>query len=138
MILQSNVTFLGKISFINGSELTEPKFNIEVIEPYNIRAEVQQGGSLTTIKSSITFGGTCIITDNRAGYGGAIHATESMMYVNGEIAIARNKAISNGGGVYLHTSELHFERNGFLHLSNNVANENGGGIHAIGSTIRIN
>ena len=139
LILQSNIIFLGKIFFINGSELTEPKFNIGVMEPYNnIRAEVQQGGALTTIESSITFGGTCIITDNRAGYGGAIHATESKIYVNGEIVVDRNKASSNGGGVYLHTSELHFEGNGFLHLSNNVANENGGGINAIGSIIYVN
>ena len=137
-MLQSNVTFLGSISFINGSELMEPKFYIGVMELYNIRAKVQQGGALTIIKSSITFGGTCTITDNHADDGGAIHATESKIYVNGEIVVARNKAISNGGGLYLHTSELHFERNGFLHLSNNFANENGGGIHAIGSTIRVN
>ena len=142
LILESNVTFLGITSFINGFELTELmepklKLNIREMELYNIKAKVQQGGALTTIKSIIILGGTCIIADNRADDGGAIHATESKIYVNGEIVVARNKASSNGGGVYLHTSELHFENNGFLHLSNNVANESGGGIHAIGSTIRI-
>ena len=94
--------FWEKTSFINGSELIGP----------NVRAEVQQGDALTIIKSSIMFGGTCSVTYNHADNGGAIHATESKMCVNGEITVAQNTANSNGGGVYLHTSELLCEKNG--------------------------
>ena len=38
--------------------------------------------------------------------GGAIHAAESRIDVKGEIVVVNNRALDNGGGIYLYCSEF--------------------------------
>ena len=68
--------------------------------------------------------------------GGAIHSTDSKLYVNGNVTIAHNTATGNGGGVYLSTSELNCQQESTLVLLNNIASLKGGGLHAISSSIK--
>ena len=102
----------------------------------------QQGGAITLLQSNVFFesyrrydSSNYIIEHNHAENGGAVHATESKIYVNGGVTIANNTATGNGGGIYLSTSELHCQEN-ILLLINNTATHKGGGLHAISSTIR--
>ena len=102
----------------------------------------QEGGAITLLQSNVFFesdgmfsNSKYVIEHNHAENGGAVHATESKIYMNGDVTIANNMASRNGGGFYLSTSELHCQEN-ILLLINNTATHKGGGLHAISSTIR--
>ena len=71
---------------------------------------LQEGGALTLFQSNIFFDGVCNLQNNSAENGGAIHSTDSKLYVNGDVTIARNTATRNDGGVYLSTSELNCQQ----------------------------
>ena len=49
------------------------------------------------------FDGECNLEHNHAENGGAIHSTESKLYMNDNVTIAHKMATGNGGGVYLST-----------------------------------
>ena len=99
-------------------------------------ANYQEGGALTLFKSTIAFKGKCYLTRNHAKIGGAIHATESKIYVYDNTTIAHNRASKSGGGVYIDQSVLNCEIDAcHIEIINNTCGTKGGGIHAISSTI---
>ena len=78
-----------------------------------------------------------VLSHNTAVSGGAIHATESRIDVNGALVIANNKALDNGGGIYLYRSDFNCRMNSNTKIIGNCADNNsGGGIYAISSAIR--
>ena len=81
------------------------------------------------------FYGECNLEHNHAENGGAIHSTESKLYVNGNVTIAHNTATGNGGGVYLSASELNCQQKSAFILFNNTSLQKGGGLHATSSSI---
>ena len=125
VIFNSNVTFVASIVFTNcrGVEFT--------------LGNVAEGGAITAFQSNVITNGVCTFYDNFAETGGAVHLTESTLYVNGQMIIANNTAMTNGGGVYLYQSEISCQQRGTLVISNNKANENGGAIFAVSSTIKV-
>lgn len=100
--------------------------------------QMEEGGAITAFQGTVNFYGNNILRNNTAQTGGAIHAIEAMIIVHDNITVANNKAIRNGGGIYLKQSELTCQRNSTLTLQDNSAREKGGGIHALGSSIKIN
>ena len=120
----SNVTFSGYATFVNN-------------QPQNgTSRDFQEGGAFTLFQSNLYFDGECILEQNHAENGGAIHSTESKLYVNGDATIAHNRATANGGGVYLSFSELNCQQKSTFQLLNNTVENKGGGLHAISSSIR--
>ena len=121
----SKVTFGGYATFVNNQPLKTTS------------RDFQEGGALTLFQSNVFFDGECDLEQNHAENGGAIHSTESKLYVNGDVTITHNTATGNGGGVYLSFSELNCQQKstGFR-LFNNAAVNKGGGLHAISSSIR--
>ena len=120
----SNITFIGHAIFMNNQP------------PRATSGDLQEGGAITLFQSNVIFDGECHLEYNNAENGGAIHSTESKLYVNGNATIAHNTATQNGGGVYLLTSELNCQQKSTFVLYNNTAVNKGGGLHAISSFIR--
>ena len=120
----SNITFTGYATFVNNTPSQTDS------------GDFQEGGAITLFQSNIFFDGVCNLECNHAENGGAIHSTESKLYVNGDVTIAHNTATGNGGGVYLSTSELNCQQESTLVLLNNIASHKGGGLHAISSSIK--
>ena len=119
----SNITFTGYATFMNNT-------------PSQIASgDFQEGGAITLFQSNVLFDGVSNLEHNHAENGGAIHSTESKLYVKGDVTIAHNTATGNGGGVYLSTSELNCQES-ILLLWNNTASHRGGGLHAISSSIK--
>ena len=124
LMFNSNITFSGFAKFVNN-------------QPSNITTDdFESGGALALFQSNVFFDGVCYFEHNHAGNGGAIHSTESKLYVNGNVTIAHNTATGNGGGVYLSTSEINCQQESTLMLYNNTAAFRGGGIHAISSSVK--
>ena len=129
LVFNSKVAFTGNSDFVkNDHPALESNVTVTGIE---------EGGTLTTFQSEIFFDGTCTLMQNRAKKGGAIHAIESKLYVNGEVIIANNTAMETGGGMYIYQSELIFQGHSNMKVLGNSAYENGGGIHSIGSSIDV-
>ena len=120
----SNITFIGYVELVN-NQLTQ-----------TAAGDFQEGGTITLIQSSVSFDGACKLEQNHAENGGAIHSTDSKLYVNGRVTIAHNIATRNGGGVYLSNSELICQQKSTLALFNNTALHKGGGLHVISSSIK--
>ena len=78
----------------------------------------------------------CNFEHSHAQNGGAIHSTESRLYVNGNVTVTHNTAARNGGGVYFSFGELNCQQKSNFELINNTATLKGGGLHAIGSPIK--
>ena len=116
----SNITFTGYATFVNNTP------------SQTVSGDFQEGGAITLFQSNVFFDGVY----NHAENGGAIHSTESKLYVNGDVTIAHNTATGNGGGVYLSTSELNCQQESTLILLNNIVSHKGGGLHAISSSIK--
>ena len=123
----SNIIFTGHTAFLNNqpSQITTGEFLD------------QEGGAITlTFQSNVFFDGIlCNLEHNTAENGGAIHSTESKLFLNGNVTIALNIATKNGGGVYLKNSQLNCLQNSTFVLFNNTALHKGGGLHAISSSI---
>ena len=119
----SNITLNGYATFVNN-------------RPPHTTSVFQEGGAITLLQSSVVLYGVCNLKQNHAENGGAIHSTESKLYVNGNVTIAHNTATGNGGGVYLSTSELNCQQKSTFELFNNTAAHKGGGLHAISSPIK--
>ena len=117
----SNVTFHGTTTFIsstsNGTSL--------------------DGGAITAFQSNIVFEGRVNLMFNNADNGGALHATNSKLYILGSITISNNTATDSGGGIYLYQSELKCMQGSNIELLGNRAAVKGGGIYTIGSVISV-
>ena len=126
LIFNSNITFEGCVELRNNQQhkMTSTKANF------------QQGGALTLFQSNAFFSERCSFEYNDAEYGGAVHSSESKIYVKGTVTIDGNRASKNGGGVYLYQSELNCQQNSNLNIRGNIAEQRGGGIHATSSSIK--
>ena len=125
MAFNSNITFIGCVEFVNN----HPEQPVSDV--------LREIGAITLIQSSAFFNGNCNLKYNQAGYGGALLSTESKVYVNGDVIIACNRAVKDGGGIYLSNSELICLQKSTLVLDNNQAENRGGGLHVISSTIKV-
>ena len=130
LLFNSDATFEGAVNFINFSEPIQSRDTTGII--------IREGGAFTLVKSNIVFTGSSTLMYNHANNGGAIHASESKLYINGEMTVVNNTANETGGGVYLHVSEVHCQTDSHLKLLNNFATKQGGGVHAISSSINVN
>ena len=124
MAFNSNLTFISNATFVNNQASNATLGNFH------------EGGAMTLFQSNVYFAGTCSLEHNHAENGGAIHSTDSKIYVNGNVVLTNNTAIRSGGGAYLLTSELNCEQKSTFILFNNTAMEKGGGLHAVGSSIK--
>ena len=126
LVFNSIVTFTGNMNFIEND-----------CTALNSNASDEKGGALTVFQSQVVFDGTCTLKENRANKGGAIHSTESILYLYGDITVANNMAEKSGGGMYLYQSEPICQDHSNVKLLGNSASENGGGIHATSSFIYV-
>ena len=113
---------------------------------FSTNQATESGGAIYIMLSEVIFylhsGLMCNLTNNHAGNGGALYATESTININnGTILIMSNVASDNGGGLYLYHSNLYgdvyFSSICKLNISSNKSNNSGGGIHAINSLITL-
>ena len=93
--------------------------------------------ALYIIQSTVSIDWKCNFMHNVAVSGGAIHASESRIDVNGELVVANNSTLDNGGGIYLCRSDFNCRINSDIEIVGNSAGTDGGGIHAISSTIKV-
>ena len=95
--------------------------------------------ALYVTQSIVSFDGKCALkfVDNIAKSGGAIHASESRLDINGILEVDNNTALDNGGGIYLYRSDFNCRMGSTINITRNWAKNNGGGIHAISSTIQV-
>ena len=119
-IYSCNVTFMGYTNIMNNHYRTNTS---------------QEGGAVTSFQSEIVFMGRTNLMYNRAMRGGAISATQSKLYMYGDITVSHNTASVSGGGIHAYQSELNFKEN--VNISRNNANDRGGGIHVISSTTSL-
>ena len=141
LIVSSNMTFIGGVitncstsQNTNGTMIPDIESDEEI---YGIvLATYEEGGALTMFQSTIAFKGICSLIRNQAKIGGAIHATESKVYVYDETTIAHNRASESGGGVYMYRSELNcYVDDCYIKIINNTCVSKGGGVYTISSTI---
>ena len=101
-------------------------------------ADPSYGGALTVIQSLFVFNNeSCTLLKRNSAYnGGAIFASESSVYVRGQMTVTENYANNSGGGIYMYQSGLHCY-GCTLHINNNTASNRGGGAQAISSAIKI-
>ena len=124
VVFNSNMSLSGCAEFVNNQP------------PPTITGDLQKGGAITLSQSNAFFDGACIFEHNHAESGGAILSIDSKLNVKGNVTIAHNTAIRNGGGLYLSTSELNCQEQSTFVLYNNTAMSKGGGLHAISSLIK--
>ena len=119
----SKVTFSGNNNFIELSQKSNGP---------------SAGGAITAIQSLVVFKNeSCVLIERNSAYnGGAIFASESSLYVYGQMTMTENIAKNSGGGVYLYQSGLHCF-GCTLHVFNNTACNMGGGIQVISSVIKV-
>jgi predicted outer membrane repeat protein len=113
---------------------------------------IQEGGAISAYESHLTFLTNTLFVHNRAKYGGALFAVESVITFNlmvqsdqllptfrrpaAEVIISNNTGTITGGGVYLYHSTLICKQGHCFVTGNNGAGK-GGGIHAINSNIQL-
>lgn len=134
----SNLTFTGRIRVDNCSAPPNPNYTntsgSEVGE--GEISSHQQGGAITAFQSTIVFEGHGILNHNSAPLGGAVHFTESKLYVHGTVIVANNMAAESGGGIYLYRSELScYGINSLPEIRNNSCGTSGGGVYAVSSSV---
>ena len=129
-MFNSNLTFSGYTKLENCMEPSN-KINTEAL----FTQPRQEGGAITSIRSTVIFTGVSSLYNNQARCGGAILATESRIVIFGEATIANNTAKdSSGGGISLQQSDLEIKGN--CTISGNHAMR-GGGVHATSSTVAV-
>lgn len=79
------------------------------------------------------FKGSVNMMFKNADTGGAIHATNTKLYITGNIiiVISNNTATDSGGGIYLYKSELKCMQGSNTERLGKKAAEKGGGLYAI-------
>ena len=115
-----NINFTGNNNFIN--------INNE---------QSKAPSALYIILSTVSVDENCTFMNNTAVSGGAIHAVESRIDVNGKLVVINNMALDNGGGIYLYRSDFNCRINSAIEIVGNTAHTEGGGIHAISSAIKV-
>ena len=123
----SNITLTGYYVF----ERNRPPVTTANADFYQF-----EGGAMTLFQSNVFFNGMCSLEHNIAENGAAILSTESKLYVNGDLAVAHNRATRNGGGIHLTNSEVNCQEGSNITFFGNFATHKGGGIHAISSSIK--
>ena len=127
-IFKSRLTFRGHTSFKHCSELPDKIISKDL-------TTYQEGGAITSFKSTIVFIDTSSLTNNQARHGRAILTTDSTIIIYGNIRIANNTANSgSGGGISLRQSNLKIT--GYCYISHNKATR-GGGIHVHNSYVTV-
>ena len=126
--MYGKLTFRGHTNFKHCSE-SPNKIVSKDLTAY------QEGGAITSFKSTIAFIDTSSLTNNQARHGGAILTTDSTIIIYGNIRIANNTAISgSGGGISLCQSNLKIT--GHCYITHNKATR-GGGIHVHSSYVTV-
>ena len=120
----SNLTFSGYTTF---EYFAEPSSEAATLTR-------QEGGAITSFRSTVTFNGVTNLSNNQARRGGAIMATDSKIMMYGETKVINNTATS-GAGISLYKSDL--EVKGNCTISHNRAILWGGGIQATSSTLAV-
>ena len=120
----SDITFTGCNRFTDGSP------------PQNTSTDLDEGGAVTLVQTTLTLRGVSRFEHNHAEIGGAIVATESELHLEDEVTVINNEAYNSGGGFYLSQSDLHSFRRSRVMISSNTAAGKGGGIHAVSSSIK--
>jgi predicted outer membrane repeat protein len=120
----SDLIFSGCSRFTKGSP------------PQNTSTDLNEGGALTLVQTTLTLRGESRFEHNFAEIGGAIVATESEVRLQDEVLVSNNRASNSGGGFYLSQSDLHSYRRSRVTISNNVAVGKGGAVHAVSSSIK--
>ena len=128
---------LGSIYAFNSKVIFSGNNNFSLLSPAS-HTDHTVGGALTIIQSLFVFENeSCTLLERNSAYnGGAIFATESSVYVHGQMTVTENFANNSGGGIYLYQSGLHCY-GCTLHICNNTASSRGGGVQAISSAIKI-
>ena len=93
----------------------------------------QEGGAITSFQSTVILS-QVVFLKNRASSGGAMIATESIIFTYASTVVTYNRATHNGGGISLRQSTFNIK--GDFFISHNYAAK-GGGIHATSSTINV-
>ncbi|MCG8625360.1 MAG: hypothetical protein MJE68_25595, partial [Proteobacteria bacterium] len=143
----STVQLMGSTIFSNCSNLNN--------DPYlTVPFVAGGGGAISSYLSHLTFQGYTTFTNNRAKYGGAICAIESVILFttnsshpsesNSTVSdlgtvlnnVQNNVATKNGGGIYLYRSTM-VVRNADYQIIANNAYKKGGGIFLVYSDIKI-
>lgn len=133
-----NVTMSGNSLFINnlGSLHTVDtlvsfedyaKFRSNSVRSNKTGSNIQEGSAITLSLSDAFFNETCNFKENYVTNGGAIHSSESKLYVTGDVKVQHNTASQNEGGIYLYQSGLNTDKIHPLNISYNTAKHRGGG-----------
>ena len=142
----ATVRFMGSTIFSN---CTTSNHDLYVTAPF----VVEGGGAISSCLSQLTFQGHTTFTNNRANYGGAIYAVESLILLTANNhppesnftssglgaklnVIQNNAATKSGGGIHLYRSTM-VVRNVDYHIIANSAYRKGGGIHFVYSDVKI-
>ena len=109
---------------------------------------IQEGGAISAYESHLIFLTNTLFVHNRAKYGGALFAVESVImfmvrsdqllptFLQPGVTISNNTATITGGGAYLYHSTL-IVKYGHCFVTGNDGSGKGGGIHAINSDIKL-
>ena len=131
LLLSSNMTMHGYVEMQNN-------FGVWESEKQDLAKSYELGGAITAFKSEILFYGKILFWQNFAKRGGAIHGTDTKLYLtNGNVTMTSNTAEDSGGALYLYQSELNCKTRNTLQILDNHATENGGGVCAISSQINV-
>ena len=131
-VFNGNLTFSGYTRFQN---CTEPSFDNKVAPNGVYSRTCQEGGVITSFKSTVIFTGVNSLSNSQARHGGAILATESQIMMYDGIAVTNNNATEgSGGGISLYQSDLDIRGNCTI-FGNHAMR--GGGIHATSSTSKL-
>ena len=140
-IFMSTAIFNNTFSSNNKGSLSVIKSSITFLSSSTFvdnHGNCKTGGAITSYRSRLFIHGNFILKNNHAIKGGAMHAIESTIHIYGRTIAVNNSASNSGGALYLYQTRLDFKINGTLIIIDNVASEKGGGIHAISSTIALN
>ena len=121
----SLVSFKGDTLFFNNTPYPD-----DLVKP-------QEGGAITIFQATVYCAGTSILKYNQAESGGAIHATNSRMFVYANVKIVNNTVSYSGGGIYLYRCDITCLYTGTVNLIGNTALQKGGGIYAISSSLEV-
>ena len=90
-----------------------------------------RGGAMLYYKSNLRMvHGTAEFKFNKAGFGGAISQTTTDTYLNGKVNMLKNKAVHDGGALYIELFFTFIAESTLLMLIENAAGNEGGALYA--------
>ena len=140
-IFMSTAIFNNTFSSNNKGSLSVIKSSITFLSNTTFidnHGNYKTSGAITSYQSHLFIHGNFISKNNHARNGGAMHAIESTIDIYGHAIAVNNSASNSGGALYLYQTRLDCKINGTLNIIDNIASEKGGGVHAISSTISLN